>query len=109
MAERRFRDEVSGAELINKRRRVLNYESRKTTTKWIGIIVIVAIVVIVLINVIPPLFSKLDIADTTYRPRDVERQYHQIQKLRAGEPDQTQKGNWEQIHNSGNYGAKDKW
>ena len=59
------------------------------TGMWVGVIILVAIIVIILVNVIPPLFSKLDIVDTTYRPRDVERQYHQIQKLRdpkGGDP-----------------------
>lgn len=82
-----------------KRRRIQNYETRKTTLKWIGIIIIVAVAVIVFVNVVPPLLQKFDIVDTTYRPRDVERQYHQIQKLREGEPDKTQKGNWENYRN----------
>lgn len=75
--------------LISKRRRIQNYQTRKTTLQWIVIILLVAITVIILVNVIPPLFSKLDIVDTSYRPRDVERQYHQIQKLRdprGGDP-----------------------
>jgi len=81
MAGRRFSDDRN-ADLIAKRRHIQNYQRRTTTLKWIGIIILVAIIVIILVNVIPPLFSKLDIVDTTYRPRDVERQYHQIQKLR---------------------------
>lgn len=96
MAEERFTDYRS-ADLISKRRQIQSYERRKTLTKWIGVIVIVAIMVIILINVIPPLFSKLDIVDTTYRPRDVERQYHQIQKMREGEPNKIQKGNYQQL------------
>ncbi len=75
--------------LISKRRQIQNYERRKTTLMWIGIIVVAALAVIILVNVLPPLFSKLDIVDTSYRPRDVERQYHQIQKLRdprGGDP-----------------------
>ena len=89
----------SDVKLIRKRKKILNYQNRKTTMKWIGIIVLVAVIVIILVNVIPPLFKKFDIVDTTYRPRDVERQYHQIQTLREGEPDKTQKGNWQ------NYGS----
>ena len=96
MLDAKFADE-NGAKLIRKRKRILNYENRKTTMKWIGIIVLVAVIVIILVNVIPPLFAKFDIADTSYRPRDVERQYWQIQKLREGEPDKTAKGNYQQI------------
>lgn len=91
MSERRMQDDRP-VDLISKRRRIQNYQTRKTTLKWIGIIILVGIIVIILVNVIPPLFSKLDIVDTTYRPRDVERQYHKIQTMREGEPDKTQKG-----------------
>ena len=88
----------SDVKRIKKRRHILNYQDRKTTMKWIGIIVLVAVIVIILVNVIPPLFKKVaDIVDTTYRPRDVERQYHQVQKLREGEPDKTAKGNYQQV------------
>lgn len=96
MTERRIMNERS-ADLVSKRRQIKSYERRRTMTKWIGIIIIVAIIAIILVNVIPPLFSKLDIVDTTYRPRDVERQYHQIQKMREGEQDKTQKGNFQQF------------
>jgi predicted nucleic acid-binding Zn ribbon protein len=96
MPDRKFTDD-SGAKLISKRKRILNYQDRKTTMKWIGIIVLIAVIVIILMNVVPLLFQKFDIVDTTYRPRDVERQYHQIQKLREGEPDKIQKGNYQQI------------
>ena len=95
MPDRRFADD-NGAKLISKRKIVQNYETRKTTMKWIGIIVLIGVVVVILVNVLPPLFKKFDIVDTTYRPRDVERQYHQVQKLRVGEPDKTQKGNFQQ-------------
>jgi len=91
MADRMLADD-KGAKLISKRKRIRNYQTRKTTMKWIGIIVIIAVIVIILVNVVPPLFQNLDIVDTTYRPRDVERQYHQVQKLREGEPDKAQKG-----------------
>ena len=91
MADRMSADD-KGAKLINKRKRIRNYQTRNTTMKWIGIIVIIAVIVIILVNVVPPLFQNLDIVDTTYRPRDVERQYHQVQKLREGEPDKAQKG-----------------
>ena len=91
MADRMSADD-KGAKLISKRKRIRNYQTRKTTMKWIGIIVIIAVIVIILVNVVPPLFQNLDIVDTTYRPRDVERQYHQVQKLREGEPDKAQKG-----------------
>ena len=91
MADRKFADD-NGAKLTSKRKRFQNYQTRKTTMKWIGIIVLIAVIVIILINVIPPLFQKFDIIDTTYRPRDVERQYYQIQKLRDGEQDKTEKG-----------------
>jgi competence protein ComGC len=87
----------TGDDLIDKRKRIKNYQNRQTMMKWIGLIIIIAIIVIILVNVIPPLIKKFDIVDTTYRPRDVERQYHQIQKLREGEPDKTQKGNWQNI------------
>ena len=97
MPGRRSREDAATDSLHDKRRRIQSYQTRKTTMKWIGIIILVAISVIVLVNVVPPLFSKLDIVDTTYRPRDVERQYHQIQKLREGEPDKTQKGNFQQV------------
>lgn len=69
-------------DLIAKRRRIQKSETRRTMAKWIGIIFLAAILVIVFIKVVPPLFKNLDIIDNTYRPRDVERQYHQIQKLR---------------------------
>jgi hypothetical protein len=88
MAERRFEVDQN-KDLIGKRKRIRNDERRKATMKWIGIIMLIAVIAIVLINVIPPLFKKLEIIDTTYRPRDVERQYHQIQKLRdpkGGDP-----------------------
>lgn len=91
MADRMSADD-KGAKLISKRKHIRNYQTRKTTMKWIGIIVIIAVIVIILVNVVPPLFQNLDIVDTTYRPRDVERQYHQVQKLREGEPDKAQKG-----------------
>ena len=91
MADRMSADD-KGAKLISKRKRIKNHQTRKTTMKWIGIIVIIAVIVIILVNVVPPLFQNLDIVDTTYRPRDVERQYHQVQKLREGEPDKAQKG-----------------
>jgi predicted nucleic acid-binding Zn ribbon protein len=91
MADRKYADE-NGAKLIKKRKRILNYQTRKTTMKWVGIIVLIAVIVIILVNLVPLLFQKFDIVDTTYRPRDVERQYHQIQKLREGEPDNIQKG-----------------
>jgi hypothetical protein len=96
MAERRSLDGDIFA-LSKKRQHIRNYEARKSTIKWIGIIIVVAIVTIVLINVIPPLFTKIDLIDTAYRPRDVERQYHQIQKMREGEPDKAEKGNWQQL------------
>ena len=96
MLDAKFADD-NGAKLIRKRKRILNYENRKTTMKWIGIIVLVAVIVIILVNVIPPLFTKFDITDTTYRPRDVERQYWQVQKLREGEPDKTATGNYQQV------------
>jgi hypothetical protein len=88
MAESRLEVDQN-KDLISKRKRIRHDEKRKSTVKWIGIIVIIAVIAIVLINVIPPLLQKLDIIDTTYRPRDVERQYHQIQKLRdpkGGDP-----------------------
>jgi len=91
MTDRTSEDE-RGDKLVSKRKRIQNYQTRKTTVKWIGIIVLIALIVIILVNVIPPLFEKFDIVDTTYRPRDVERQYHQIQKLREGEQDKIQKG-----------------
>ena len=96
MTDRKYTDD-NGAKLISKRKRILTYQTRKTMMKWIGIIVLIAVIVIILVNVVPTLFQKFDIIDTTYRPRDVERQYHQIQKLREGEPDKTQKGNWQNI------------
>jgi len=96
MPDRKFADD-SGAKLISKRKQIRNYQTRKTTMKWIGIIVLIAVIVIILVNVVPPLFKKFDIVDTTYRPRDVERQFHQVQKLREGEPDKTQKGNWQNL------------
>lgn len=96
MPDRKFADD-SGAKLISKRKRIQNYQTRNTMMKWIGVIVIIAVIVIILVNVVPLLFQKFDIIDTTYRPRDVERQYNQIQKLREGEPDKTQKGNWQNI------------
>jgi len=96
MPDRKYAED-NGAKLISKRKQVQSYQTRKTMMKWIGIIVLIAVIVIILVNVIPPLFKKFDIVDTTYRPRDVERQYHQIQKLREGEPDKTQKGNWQNI------------
>lgn len=96
MPTRKIADD-SGANLISKRKRIQNYQTRKTTMKWIGVIILFAVIVIILIQVVPPLFKKFDIVDTTYRPRDVERQYHQVQKLREGEPDKTQKGNWQSI------------
>ncbi len=95
MPDRKFADD-NGAKLISKRKIIHNYQTRKTTMKWIGIIIILGVVVVILVNVLPPLFKKFDIVDTTYRPRDVERQYHQVQKLREGEPDKTQKGNFQQ-------------
>ncbi len=86
------------AEVIKKRKRIKVYESRKMTRRWIFVIIVVAAVTIILLNVVPPLFTKIDIVDTTYRPRDVERQYHQIQKMREGESDKTQKsGNFQQV------------
>lgn len=88
MPERRNRDDQAGG-LISKRRHIQRYNTRRTTLRWIGVIIAAAIIVIIMVHVIPPLFSKLDIVDTTYRPRDVERQYHQIQKLRdprGGDP-----------------------
>ena len=91
MADRKYADD-NGARLISKRKTILNYQTRKTTMKWLGIICIITMIVIILVNVVPPLFKKFDIVDTTYRPRDVERQYHQVQKLREGEPDKAQKG-----------------
>lgn len=97
MPYRKSADDDNGAKLISKRREFKHSETRKAMTKWIGIIVIIAVVVIILVNVIPPLIKKFDIVDTTYRPRDVERQYWQIQKYRSGEPDKTQKGNWQNI------------
>jgi hypothetical protein len=97
MPDRKYADD-NGAKLISKRKSIRNYQTRKTTIKWIGIIVLIAVIVIVLVNVVPPLFKKFDIVDTTYRPRDVERQYHQIQNTRdRGEPDKTQKGNYQQV------------
>ncbi len=96
MADRRLsHGEI--ADLAKKRRHVKIYEARRSTMKWLSIIVIIAVITLVLLHIVPPLFSRLDIVDTTYRPRDVERQYHQIQKMREGEPDKTQKGNWQQI------------
>ncbi len=106
MAEKRSEGEIA-EQLIRKRRRIKTYESRKTTMKWIGVIVIVAVLTIVLLNVVSPLFTKIDIIDTTYRPRDVERQYHQIQKMREGEPDKTLHGNWQEVR-SGNYNSPKK-
>lgn len=91
MADRKYADE-NGAKLIRKRKRILNYQTRKTTMKWVGVIVLIAVIVIILVNVVPLLFQKFDIIDTTYRPRDVERQYWQVQKLRDGEPDKIEKG-----------------
>ncbi len=86
------------ADVIKKRKRIKVYESRKMTRRWIFVIIVVAAVTIILLNVVPPLFTKIDIVDTTYRPRDVERQYHQIQKMREGESDKTQKsGNFQQV------------
>ena len=96
MDERRSSDDDI-FDLHKKRRHIREYEARKSTIKWIGLIVLVAIVTIVLINVIPPLFTKMDLVDTAYRPRDVERQYHQIQKMREGEQEKTEKGNWQQL------------
>ncbi|MDQ5985431.1 MAG: hypothetical protein CSYNP_01141 [Syntrophus sp. SKADARSKE-3] len=90
MGDRRLEDDRSG-NISKKRRRIHNYESRKSTFRWIGIIIIVGIIVMLMINFIPPLFEKFDIVDTTYRPRDVERQYNQIQNLRESEPDKTRK------------------
>lgn len=95
MPDRKFADD-NGAKLISKRKQVQNYQTRKTTMKWIGIIFLIAVLVVILVNVIPPLFQKFDIVDTTYRPRDVERQYWQVQKYHSGEPDKTQKGNFQQ-------------
>ena len=91
MADRKYADE-NGAKLIKKRKRILNYQTRKTTMKWVGVIVLIAVIVIILVNVVPLLFQKFDIIDTSYRPRDVERQYWQVQKLRDGEHDKTEKG-----------------
>ncbi|MCX5829547.1 MAG: hypothetical protein NTV58_16360 [Deltaproteobacteria bacterium] len=96
MPDRKFADDY-GANLISKRRHIRNYETRKATMKWVGIIFLIAVIVIILVNVVPPLLKKFDIVDITYRPRDVERQYHQIQKTRdRGEPDKIEKGNRQQ-------------
>jgi hypothetical protein len=79
----------SSNDLISKQRRIRQFQTRRATFKWIVIVFVAAIIVIVLIKVVPPLIKQLDIIDNTYRPRDVERQYHQIQKLRdprGGDP-----------------------
>ena len=95
MPDRKFADD-KGANLISKRKHIRNYQTRKATMKWVGIIFLIALIVIILVNVLPPLFKKFDIVDITYRPRDVERQYHQVQKLREGEPSNVEKGNRQQ-------------
>jgi hypothetical protein len=94
MPDRKLTDD-DVAKLMSKRREFKHAQARKTMMKWLGIIVIIALIVIILVNVLPTLFKKFDIVDTTYRPRDVERQYWQIEKYRSGEPDKTQKGNWQ--------------
>jgi len=96
MPDRRYADD-NGTKLINKRKSIHDYQTRKAMTKWIGIIFLIAVIVIILVNVVPPLFKKFDYVDITYRPRDVERQYHQVQKLRLGEPDKIEKSNRQQI------------
>jgi len=80
------------SDLISKRKRIQQFQARREAVKWIVIIVAVALVVIILINIIPPLIKNIDIIDNTYRPRDVERQYHQIQKLRDPRGGDTTKG-----------------
>lgn len=91
MPERRSQDDRP-TDLISKRRHIQRYNTRRTTLRWIGIIIVAAVIIIIMVHVLPPLFSKLDIVDTTYRPRDVERQYHQIQKLRDPKGGDASKG-----------------
>ena len=82
----------SNDDLISKQRRVRQFQTRREALKWIAIIFFVAIIVLFLVKVIPPLIKQLDIIDNTYRPRDVERQYHQIQKLRDPRGSDSTKG-----------------
>ena len=67
MPGRRIEDDKASG-LISKRRLIQRYNTRKTTLRWVGIIIVAAVIILILVHVIPPLFSKLDIVDTTYRP-----------------------------------------
>ncbi len=55
--------------------------------RWILAIVVVAFFVIFIINIILPLFSSIEIKDTSYAPRDIERKYHELEKKRGGRPE----------------------
>lgn len=52
--------------------------------RWILIIILVAFLIIFFINTILPLFSELEIKDTSYAPRDLERKYHELDKKVRG-------------------------
>jgi len=68
-----------------RRRKVRIHEERLLMFRWSLIILLVAFLLILAINYLPPLFSKFDIVDNTYAPRDVERQYHEVNRKLRGD------------------------
>lgn len=66
--------------VLRRRRKIRTREERKTMYRWILIIVLVALFIILFINTILPLFSNIEIKDSSYAPRDLERKYHELDK-----------------------------
>ena len=88
MARKSSYDEVD--QLIRKRRKIRARESRRTTIRWIGIIIVVAAVTIGLLQLVPPLFMQMEIMDKSYSPRDLDR-YKQIYKAFGDKMDKSKK------------------
>jgi len=74
---------VSYEKILKKRRKIRTREERKNFLKWTLIIIISALLIILIANFIFPLFEKIDIKDTTYDPRDLERAYKELHQTRS--------------------------
>ncbi|MCX7982647.1 MAG: hypothetical protein N2572_07040 [Syntrophales bacterium] len=75
-----FNQDQADERVRRKRKKIRTKEERRTMYRWILVIMLVAFLIIFFLNTIIPLVENLEIKDSTYAPRDIERKYHELDK-----------------------------
>jgi hypothetical protein len=65
-----------------RRKRQVRVYKKRITLKWFLAILIISVVVSLLLISLQGLFSSLVTDDTVYRPKDIERRYHDLQRMK---------------------------